>query len=200
MLQRSIEAGENEEVVSDFGQRNPHLGTVEEIGIAVARRGGFDRTGVGTGVWLGEAEGRDLLAHRLRDQPSLLLLFVCPLQQSKAVEADVDAHDDAKERVDVFEFFASERERDVIESGPAIFFGNRQTENAEFTHFRQNFAMELTLRIPFLNVGGHFALRELAHHIPDLLLFAGQFEIHDQSPNLKTRIAGHWNVVGNTPV
>ena len=115
---RAVDAGEDEEVIGDIGQRDPHLGAIEDVTIAVPNGGRLDRAGVGPGVWLGQAEGGDLRALRLRHQPALLLLLGRPLQQRQTVQANMDAHDDAQKGVDVLEFFAGEREDDVVETQP----------------------------------------------------------------------------------
>src|SRR4051794_21203012 len=120
MLFRAVDGRENEEVIGDIGQGDPHLGAVENVMIAVTDDGGLDRTGIGASIRLGETEGCDFGAMRLRNKPALLLLLSAPLQESETIEADVHTHDHAQERVDVFELVASECEGDVVEAKSAV--------------------------------------------------------------------------------
>ena len=79
VLLRAVDDGEDQEVVGNVGQRDPHLGAVEDVVIAIAHDGRLDRTGVGTGVRLGQPKGGDLVAVRLGNEPALLLLFGAPI-------------------------------------------------------------------------------------------------------------------------
>ena len=63
---------------------------------------------------LGQAEGRELLAARLRDEPALALLLGPPLQEGQRVEPDVDALDDTQRGVGTLQLLAQDREADVV--------------------------------------------------------------------------------------
>ena len=103
---------------------------------------------------------------------------VPPLEEGEGVEADVDAHGDAEEGVDVLEFVAGEGEADVVEAGAAVALGDGEAEDAELTHLPQDFGVELGVGVPPLDVGGDFAGGELADHVADLDLLVGELEVH----------------------
>jgi hypothetical protein len=123
-------------------------------------------------------ENTELFTLRLWHEPTLLLFLGRPLMKGETVETNVHAHHDAKEGIDIFQLFAGQRQADIVETESAILLGNGKAKNAEFPHLRQNFAVKLAFRIPFLNVGSYFALSELADHVADLNLLVCQLEVH----------------------
>jgi hypothetical protein len=157
-------------MVGEVGERDPHLGAVEDVGVAVSHIGRLNRTGVASGIWLGQREGAELLTAGLGNQEPLLLLFIGPLQESQAVEPDVDAHHHPQKGVYVLQLLAGERQRDVIETGAAILLRNGKTEDAEIAHLAQHFRVELAFGVPCLDVWCNLARGELAHGIANLNL------------------------------
>ena len=87
VLLGAVDAGEDQEVVGEIGQPDPELLAVEAVGRAVAAGRGLEIGGIGADAWLGQAEGRELLAAGLRDEPALALLLRPPLQEGQRVEA-----------------------------------------------------------------------------------------------------------------
>ncbi len=110
VLLRPVDAGEDEEVVGEVGQGDPHLLAVEPVDVAVAAGGRRQVAGVRADARLGQAERGELLATRLRDQPALTLLLGPPLQECQRVEADVDALDDTERGVGTLQLLAQDRE------------------------------------------------------------------------------------------
>ena len=108
------------------------------------------------------AEGAQLLSPGLWHEEALLLLLGAPLQEREAVQADVDAHGNTQEGVDVFELFAGQRQRDVVEPRAAIFLGYGKAEDAQLTHLVQDFGVKLALGVPFLDVRRDLARGEFA--------------------------------------
>ena len=79
--------GEDEEVVGDVGERDPHLLAGQEVAIAALDRDGLDAAHVAAGRRLGQPVGGDLLALRLRHEIALLLVLGAPGQERQAVQA-----------------------------------------------------------------------------------------------------------------
>src|SRR6185436_10787175 len=79
MALRSIDRGEDEEVVRDVGQADPDLLAVEDVRVAVAASGRGEVARVRAYARFRESEGRELLALRLGHEPALLLLLGPPL-------------------------------------------------------------------------------------------------------------------------
>ena len=86
------------------------------------------------------------------------------------------AHRDPQESVDIFQLFASQGKRDIVEPKPAIPLRDHDAEQSKLPHLVENFSMKLALCIPLLNVGA--TSDELAHHIANLKLLVGEIEIH----------------------
>ena len=188
VLQAAVERGEDQEVVGEVGERDPHLGAVEDVGVAVPDIGRLDRPGVGTGIWLGQREGAELFAAGLGHEKALLLLLIGPLQERQAVEPDVDAHDHPQEGVDVLQLLAGEGEGDVVEPGAAILLRDGKAEDAELAHLAQHLGVELALGIPLLDVWRDLARGELAHRVANLNLLGSQGEVHRADCPLPTLV------------
>ena len=119
-------------MVGNIGQADPDFGAIEDIVVAVLASGGRDVARVGACARLGEAEGCQLLASRLRDEVFLLLLFGAPLQKAERVEADMHALDDAESGLCALDLFADQAEGDIIEARAAILFGDGATQQAKW--------------------------------------------------------------------
>ena len=130
----AVDAGEDEDVVGRVGQADPDLRPVEDVAVAVApgRAGEVGR--IGADARLGQAEGRQLLAARLRDEVLLLLLLAAPLEERQRVQAGVDAEDDPEGGVGSLHLLAQQGEGDVVHSGAAVALRDRQAEKALGAH------------------------------------------------------------------
>ena len=146
--------------------------------IAIADRASLNVSSVGSGTRFGQSERRQFFAFGLWHEPALLLLFGGPLVEREAVETDVDAHDDAQERVNGLELFTRQREADVVESATTVALRDRQTEDAYLAHPIQDFGMVLAARVPLLNVWGDLPIGETPDHVANLHLLVGVLEIH----------------------
>src|SRR5919205_2603654 len=134
---------EEEEVVSHVGERYPHLLAVQDPLAAFAPSGRARADYIRARARLGQTVGRNLLALRLRHEVLALLLLGAPGVERQRVEPRVYAHHDAQEGIHRFEFFADEAERDVVEAGAAVLFGDADAEQAERGHLVQYLAVEL---------------------------------------------------------
>src|SRR5258705_13579206 len=90
-------------------------------------------------------------------------------------------HHYPQKSVDSFKFFTYESERDVIESCPAIFLGDADTEQIELTHFLQHVRLKMLLLVPLFDVWRNFLLRKLTHCLHQCFMIFGQFKFN------------HWN-------
>ena len=101
------------------------LRAVEDVAVAVPPGGAGEVRRIGADARLGQAEGRQLLAARLRDEVLLLLLLAAPLEQRQRVQAGVDAEDDPEGGVRSLHLLAQQGEGDVVHSGAAVALRDR---------------------------------------------------------------------------
>jgi hypothetical protein len=90
-------------------------------------------------------------------------------------------HDHAQRRVHVLQFLAREAERDVVHSGPAILLRNRDAEQAERRHLRQDVGIETVGSIQLADPRPDFAACPLAHRLLQQPLFVVQIQIEHES-------------------
>src|SRR5579864_5841246 len=109
------------------GQADPHFFAVQDVFVADAPRTRLDVSNVTPGAWFREAKCGDLLPTRLGCQESLFLFLGAPLQQSQAIQPNMNRHDDPQGRIDSFQFFACQAECYVIESLASVPYGNTDT-------------------------------------------------------------------------
>ena len=126
VLRRRVGLGEDELVVGDGRVRDPVLLAVEDVGVALAARGRAHRGDVGARAGLGQAEARELLAARLRDEVALLLLLARVAQERQRVQADVDGDQRPERRLAALDLLADERLGDEVEAGAAVLLRDRR--------------------------------------------------------------------------
>ena len=110
LLLLEIGPREDEKVVGDVGQRDPHLLARQHVPVAGLDRHRLNAAHVAARGRFGESVGGDLPALGLRDQITLLLILGSPGEQGEAVQAGMHRHDHAQRGVDVFEFLARQSE------------------------------------------------------------------------------------------
>src|SRR2546422_1306817 len=91
-------------------------------------------------------------------------------------------HCDAQKRINRFEFFANKAERDVIEAGAAILFGDADAQQIQLSHLVKDRTLEVLFLVPLFDVRRNLSLRKLAHRLDQRLVIFSQLEID------------HWNV------
>src|SRR5207237_199471 len=69
---RTVDRGEDEEVVRDVGEADPLLLAVQDVGIAIAPGSRVEIAGIRPDARLRQPERRELLTPGLGDQPALL--------------------------------------------------------------------------------------------------------------------------------
>ena len=126
---------------------------------------------------LGQSEGGELLAARLRHEVLLLLLLVPPLEQGQRVQAGVDREDDPEGGVGALHLLAQQREGDVVHAGPAVLLGDRQAEQAGGAHLLVDAAVVLGGRVQLLDARQDLALGEGARGALHLALRIGQRKV-----------------------
>ena len=126
---------------------------------------------------LGQAEGRELLAARLRDEPALALLLGPPLEERQRVQADVDALDDTERGVGTLELLAQDREADVVHPAAAVRLRDRGAQEPELAHPCEQLAVDLTRRVPVADVRQDLGLGERPRAVADELVLVGQREV-----------------------
>ncbi len=172
-----VDGGEDEEVVRRIGQRDPDLRAVEDVAVAVAPCGGRQVRGVRSDAGLGQPEGRDLLAARLRDQVALLLVVVPPLQQRQRVQPGVDAEDDAEGGIGALHLLAQQRKGDVVHPRPAVALRDRQAQEAGGAHLLVERAVIGRGGVHLRHAGQDLALGEGARRTLHLALLIGQGKV-----------------------
>ena len=172
--------GEDEEVVGDVGQRDPHLLAGQEVAVAFLDRDRLDAAHVAARGRLGQAVGGDLLPLRLRHEIPLLLILGAPRQQREAVQAGVHRDDDAQRRVDVFELLADDPEADVVHARAAVLGRNGTAQQAHLGHLRQNARVEAVLAIELADPRRHLASGPLPDRLLQQALLFGQIEINHE--------------------
>ena len=149
-----IGPAEEEKVVGDIGETDPHLLAIQNVFIAFASRSRARADNVRAGARFSQPIGRKLLALGLRHQILLLLLFGAPGVERQRIQAGVNGHRDAQKGVDRFQFFADQTERDVIETGAAVLFGNADAEQIQLGHLFKDRALKMLFLVPFFDVRG----------------------------------------------
>ena len=177
VLLRAVDRGEDQEVIGDVRERDPDLLAVEPVDVAVATGGRLQVPGIRADARLGQAEGGELLAARLRDEPALALLLGPPLEEGQRVEADVDALDDTERGVGTFELLAQDPEARVVHPAAAVRLGDRGAEEPELAHLLEQLAVDLALRVPVADERHDLGLGEGPHALLDQPILVGQGEV-----------------------
>ena len=151
--------------------------TVEDVAVAVAPRRGGQVGRVAADPRLGQAEGGQLLAARLRDEVALLLLLVGPLQQRQRVQPGVDAEDDPEGGVGSLHLLAQQREGDVVHPGAAVALGDRQAKQPRRAHLLVERAVVGRGRVELVDARQDLALGEGARRALHLALRIGQRKV-----------------------
>ena len=173
-----VDGREHQEVVRGVCEADPDLAAVEQVPIAVTPGGRRQVGRVAADARLGKAEGRQLLAARLRNQVALLLLFGGPLQECQRVQAGVHAEDHPERRVCPLHLLAQEREGDVVHPRAAVALGNRQPQESRGAHLLVEAAVVLGRCIQLPDARQDLAFREGARGALHLALRIGQREVH----------------------
>jgi len=170
--------GEDDEVIGQRRQADPHLLAVEDVDIPFAAGGAAQVDRIAARLGLGQPVAGVLLAARLRDEEALFLLLGGPLQQGQAVEAGVHRHDHAQAGVNALQFLADQGQGDVVEALPTVADGDVDAQHTVFGQQRQHVGVRLVLAVPFLEGGVDFVASQLAHHVAGHDLFFVQGKIH----------------------
>ncbi len=173
----AVDRGKDQEVVGDVGEADPDLAAVQDVAAVDSPGGGLEVRGVGSDVGLGQAERRELLAARLRDEPAPALLLGPPLQDRQRVESDVDALDHAERGVGPLELLAQEREGDVVGPGAAVVGRDGRSEEAQTPQLLEDLPMDLALLVPRPDERQDLRFGELARRLLDETLLVRQLEI-----------------------
>ncbi len=138
----AVELGPDDEDVGDGGVGNPHFVAGQDITAIGFFRAGLHAARIGAMVRFGQPEGADELTRGEARQIFHALFF-------RAIGIDRIHHQrrlDAERRpitgIDMFDRARDQAVANVVDAGAAVLFGNGRAEEAEFTHFIEDFTVE----------------------------------------------------------
>ena len=167
----------------DVGDRrvgNPHLAAGEPIAVGHLLGAGLHAVGIGAGIRLGQAEAADPLAGGELGQVFLALVLV-------AIGIDRIHHQRRLHRVhraiagiDALDLARHEAIGDVARIGAAIFFRQRDTDQAEFAHLVEDLAVGLLFEIGLDDARLQLVLRIGARGVADHALVFGELLVEQE--------------------
>ena len=175
---RRIAAGRHQGVISQPGQRNPHLFTVQDVGIAIPAGGGLHGGHVRAHAGFGERTAADFGSAGDGRQQTPLLLLGAPLEEGHPTQPGMDGHCHAQDAIDRFEFLAGQAKREIVQALAAVTGRKADAEDAQFTHTFEHEGNRLLLAVVFLDDRGDFLLGEIAHHFLRHFVFGREGEVH----------------------
>ena len=174
------------QVTSVPGVRDEELRAVDDPG-AVAELGGrARRAGVGAGVGLRQAEGRELPARCEIGEPALLLLVGAVEQDRHRPERGVRGDGDRHRRVDACQLLDRDRVRDGVPARTAVLLRNRKPHEAELTQLRHELVREAAARVEIRSDRLDALPGERSNGVADQLLLGSEVEVH-AAPMVATR-------------
>src|SRR6476620_5045457 len=90
----------------------------------------------------------------------------------------MDRHHNTQERIDGFQLFTPQSQRNVVKTSASVFLWNTNSQQVEFCHLSQNGGVKLLLLIPLLDVRRDFFLRKFPDGLHQRLVVVSQFEIN----------------------
>ncbi len=160
--------------IGDGGIGDPHLRTVEAETARLFHRACLHAAGVGTGIGLGEAEATDEFTAGEFGQIFLSLLLGAVGEDGMHHERILHAHGGTITRIDTFDFARDKAIGHIVHVRAAIFFGQREAEEADLAHLVHDLAIEIFVAEAIAHAGqqlvGAIVARAVAHHA----FFAGQ--------------------------
>ena len=154
------------------------LRAVDHPVVAVERRLGLGRPGVGSTVGFGEAEPTERATGDEIGEPLRLLIVVAELEDRVGAEADAGRQRDAHRLIDAAELLDRHAQRCEVAAGAAVLLGEDDPEQAEVAHLPHDVDREVVLDVPPGRVRCDLALGELAHHRAEHLVLLGQLPAH----------------------
>src|SRR3954471_1767134 len=139
--------------------------------VAVADGLALERRRVGSGLWLGKAKDRELLAAGRRLEILLLLLLAPPAEQHAGWKGVVHADHDRDGRVDDRDLLERDEIRQRIESHAVVLLGNHHPEETQLPEFRNERRLEVRVAIPCGAMRSDLLKGEILRDLLDAELF-----------------------------
>ena len=168
------------EHVGDRRVGNPHLRAGQPIAVGHLLGAGLHAAGIGAGIGLGEAEAADPFAGGEFRQVFLALVLV-------AIGIDRMHHQRRLHRIhravagiDPLDLARHQAVGDVAGVGAAIFFRQRDADQAEFAHLVENLAVGLLFQIRLGDARQQLVLRIGARGVADHALVFGELLVEHE--------------------
>ena len=168
------------EHVGDRRVGNPHLGAGQPVAVGGLLGAGLHAAGIGAGIRLGQAEAADPLAGGELGQVFLALVLV-------AIGVDRVHHQRRLHRIhraiagiDALDLARHQAIGDVARIGAAIFFRQRDADQAEFAHLVEDVAIDLLFQIGLGDARQQLVLRIGARGVADHALVFGELLVEHE--------------------
>ena len=141
-------------------------------------RGGPARTGIRSRLGFGEPEARESRAGEQVRQQLVLLRVGAEAEDRHRAEAHARLEGDRERLVDPAERFDREAQREVVAALAAEFLGERQAEQAELPHLRDDIERKGLGAVGFVRTRRDDLVGEFADEVGELLLVVGEVVVH----------------------
>ncbi len=172
--------GPHHEDVGDRGVGNPHLAAGQSVAVGDFLGAGLHAVGIGAGIRLGQAEAADPLAGGELGQVFLALVLV-------AIGVDRVHHQRGLHRVhraiagiDALDLARHQAIGDVAGIGAAIFFRQRDADQAKLAHLVEDLAVGLLFEIGLDDARLQLVLRIGARGVADHALVFGELFVEQE--------------------
>ena len=186
VARRAVRGGEDDVEVGDAAVGDEALGAVEDVGVAVAPRGGGHRGDVGAGARLGERHRAEAVALDDRLQQALLLLVGAGQQDRDAGEMRA-AEDGRHAAAAPGQLFGDDAVGQFIgDAQAAELLGEGEGRQAQLARLAHQLPRELFALVQFRRDGADLLLGEGMRKLLHGLLLVGEGEVdhrrqlHDQ--------------------
>ena len=161
---------EDDERVCIAAVGDEDLSAVQEPVVAHVDSLGLLSGCVGTRVGFGQTESAELLAGEQVGQVLCLLLVSAVVEDRPAAQGSVSRDDNSSGCADSGEFFHSDRIRDVVGAGAAVFSGERNAHHTELSHLFDIFLGESVFLIDVSSDGFDFGKGKFPYQFSYFLL------------------------------
>ena len=141
-------------------------------------RGCPARTGIRPRLGFGQPEARESRAREQVRQQLLLLRVGAEAEDRHRAEAHARLEGDRERLVDPAERFDRETQREVVAALAAEFLGERQSEQAELPHLRDDIERKGLGAVGFVRTRRDDLVGEFADEVGELLLVVGEVVVH----------------------
>ncbi len=185
-LRSRIRLDQDRQRVGMPGVRDPRLGAVDDVVVAVPPRDCRDALEVAARLRLGERDAGTPLAGGEIREPSRTLIYSSELPQQHRGER-MRAEDSGHAHPRFRNLLEDDRIGDRVDGDAAVLLGHEHPEQAHRLHLVDDLFWVAAGQLPLARNRADALAREVAHQVAERGLLFGELEVHRSSPSALSR-------------